>query len=162
VPINKYATIHWTSFTRAYLPPITDQVIQERARDLNMSVEDARAAIERIYAEEDIWCNSLYQVNIRTIPSNGLVPEVKHLSIKRRDKRVVHDWRDLQRIKNELVGAECEAVEIYPAESRLVDSANQYHLWVFNDPSYRIGLGFQERFVRNNQTPGGATKQRSR
>jgi hypothetical protein len=37
----------------------------------------------------------------------------------------VHDWRDLQRIKNQLVGPECEAVELYPAESRKVDTANQ-------------------------------------
>jgi len=29
-----------------------------------------------------------------------------------------------------IVGEEHEAFEVYPAESRLVDTANQYHLWV--------------------------------
>jgi hypothetical protein len=88
--------------------------------------------------ENEIWLNDLYQVNVRFIPEMGM----KHLSIKRRNKHPVHDWRHLQRIKNEIVGEECEALEIYPAESRLVDTANQYHLWAFTDPSYRIPCGF--------------------
>jgi hypothetical protein len=62
----------------------------------------------------------------------------------------VHDWRDLQRIKNELVGPECEAVELYPAESRLVDTANQYHLWADADPTYRFGLGFNMRLTSSD------------
>jgi len=51
-----------------------------------------------------------------------------HLSIKRLDKHPVRDWRHFQRIKNELIGEENEAVELYPAQSRLVDTTNQYHL----------------------------------
>lgn len=39
---------------------------------------------------------------------------------------------DAQRIKNELLGDEYEACELYPAESRLVDGANQFHLWAIN------------------------------
>ena len=48
------------------------------------------------------------------------------LSIKRRDRAPVHDWRELQQIKNMIVGDEHEGFEVYPAESRLVDTANQY------------------------------------
>jgi hypothetical protein len=44
----------------------------------------------------------------------------------RLDGQAIHDWRELQRIKNEIVGDEIEAVELYPAESRLLDTANWY------------------------------------
>src|ERR1043165_2191444 len=53
------------------------------------------------------------------------------LSIHNLKKTADHDWRDYQRIKNELVGPEAEGVELYPAESRLVDTSNQFHLYVF-------------------------------
>jgi hypothetical protein len=39
-------------------------------------------------------------------------------------------WYDMQRIKNELFGPERVAVEVFPKESRLVDQANMWHLWV--------------------------------
>src|SRR5262245_53475080 len=60
-----------------------------------------------------------YQVIVREAP-HGYGPEIKlwWLSIKRIDKNPIHDWRVLQAIKNALLGEECEAVELYPAESR--------------------------------------------
>ena len=42
-----------------------------------------------------------------------------YLSIKRIDKGICNDWRDFQQIKNELVGEDIEALQIYPAESDL-------------------------------------------
>jgi len=108
--------------------------------------------------EDEIWLNDLYQVNVRFIPEMGM----KHLSIKRRNKHPLHDWRHLQRIKNEIVGEECEALEIYPAESRLVDTANQYHLWAFTDPSYRIPCGFNYgRVVMDAGEGADGSKQRA-
>ena len=59
-------------------------------------------------------------------------------------------------MQNELVGDECEAIELYPAESRLVDTANQYWLWCF---PYRIPLGFSSRLV-GEMTPDSKGKQR--
>lgn len=93
----------------------------------------------------EVWVNSIYEVWMRPfrdgrmlgrLPTNGspyykAIGVVIHLSIKRRDRHPIHDWRHLQRIKNELVGTEYDAVELYPAERRKVDTANQYHLWVF-------------------------------
>jgi hypothetical protein len=38
-------------------------------------------------------------------------------------------------------------VELFPAESRLVDTANQYHLWVMADAEYRFPFGYQRRLV---------------
>jgi hypothetical protein len=80
--------------------------------------------------------NSLYQVWGRVCPVKGLVidgrevKEMIHLSIKTNDRSPVIDWRDKLRIKNELCGEDAEAVELYPAMSRVVDGANQFHLWV--------------------------------
>jgi hypothetical protein len=69
-------------------------------------------------------------------------PGVIWLSIKRNDKTPCRSWRDFQDIKNQLVGPENEAIEIFPAESRLIDTSNQYHLWAFSDPNYRLPFGF--------------------
>lgn len=74
-------------------------------------------------------------------------PPFYHLDIRRNDGGPVRSWRDLQQIKNELVGTAHEAVELYPSENRLVDTANQYHLWVAMDPNYRFPFGFNQRAV---------------
>jgi hypothetical protein len=44
-------------------------------------------------------------------------------------------------IKNEIAGPEVEAFEIYPRESRLMDTANQYYLWVL-PPGQTIPAGY--------------------
>jgi hypothetical protein len=96
-----------------------------------------------------IFVNSVYQVSV-WYEHSDVFGDVAHLSIKTHDKQARHDWRDMQRIKNELCGEEAEAVELYPAESRVVDTANQYHLFVFRQ--YKIPLGFTERLVGDGPT----------
>lgn len=104
---------------------------------------------------EKVLVNSRYTVLVRGI-GNGM----EHLSIKRNDKDWMHDWRELQRVKNEVVGPEREAVEIYPAESRLVDTSNQYHLWVLPEGA-TTGFGFQERALVEGHEGGlGRSRQR--
>lgn len=97
--------------------------------------------------------NSRYQVSVwnRHEPFFG---PMAHLSIKTHDRAAYHDWRDLQRIKNEICGPDYDAVEIYPSESKLVDTANQYHLFVF--AAFKLPFGFQTRLV------GDGTWQKSR
>jgi len=96
-----------------------------------------------------IWMNETYTVFVHQEPGRCGDKELPwiHLSIKRNDREPVTDWRDKQAIKNQLVGPECEAVELYPAESRLVDCANQYHLWCCPDPEWRFPLGFSSRMT---------------
>jgi hypothetical protein len=95
-----------------------------------------------------LWVNNRYTVILtRMPPLDGNGPEVVHLSIRRNDRKPIRDWRDMQRIKNELVGPECEGVEVYPAERRLVDTANKYHLWVCADDHYQLPFGFANRLV---------------
>ena len=101
--------------------------------------------------------NSRYMVYIRYL--QGDHTGMTHLSLKRLDRGVVHDWRDLQRIKNEVCGPEREAVEIYPAESRLVDLANQYHLWVMPEGE-KMPIGFDMGRVVGNVPKGDPAKQR--
>lgn len=93
-----------------------------------------------------VYLNDKYQVNVTLTDKQAGFSGVVHLSIKRRDKEAIHDWRDLQLIKNMVVGKEREAVEIYPAESRLVDTCNQYHLWVLPE-GIKVDVGFTERLV---------------
>lgn len=51
------------------------------------------------------------------------------LSIKY-DKPYTPSWRELQTIKNDIVGVDREAVEVYPREDCIIDTLNIYHLWV--------------------------------
>lgn len=43
-------------------------------------------------------------------------------------------WDELQRIKNETLGADVWCVEVYPPESELVNVSNMRHLWVLQEP----------------------------
>jgi hypothetical protein len=89
-------------------------------------------------------------------------PGILHLSIRNNNRTADRDWRDYQRIKNELVGPEYEMVEMYPKESNLVDSSNQFHLWGFEDHPdafSNIGLGWTDgRFVWDGVSPKPAVK----
>lgn len=111
-------------------------------------------------AGEEVWKNSRYTVIVKkeAHPSDPEMPRRLYLSIKRNDKEVIRDWRDLQRIKNELLGPEQEMVELFPAESRLVDTANQYHLWGLEGVPFAV-FGFNDGRLVAEGSVGGA-KQR--
>ena len=109
---------------------------------------------------EEMWVNDLYQVNVRRkVPcgwkdENGNEILITHLSIKNKDRSAKVDWRNFQYIKNQLVGDENEGCEIYPAESRLVDGANQFHLWIFENTQIRFPFGFDMRVVSEKSFVG--------
>lgn len=79
--------------------------------------------------------------------------EMIHLSFKTHDRSPATDWREKQQIKNELAGEEWEAVELYPAMSRIVDSSNQFHLWCFPVP---LGIGFSHKLLTQTDALEGA------
>lgn len=146
---------------RACVPPsevdriINDYVKAWKNDDAGMrkafpaeSLEEARNKIGAhvmFRSMNPVYRNDTYQVVVSEI-SCEWGPMV-HLSIKRNDREPIHDWRDLQEIKNQLCGDECEAIELYPAESRRVDTANQYHLWVIKEAGCRFPFGFEDRLV---------------
>lgn len=123
------------------------RTLKELAKSSGYSLSKVRKAVRKMAAEERIYTNGTYQVNVAPAPTPEGFPEMIHLSIKRLDKDWMHDWRELQQIKNMILSPEHEAVELYPAESRLVDVANQYHLWAFADPTHRFPFGLLGRQV---------------
>ena len=100
-------------------------------------IEEAVQKMDFLEAYE----NDLYQVGV------NFFPPFAHLVIRRHDGRPCKEWLHFQQIKNEIIGPENEAMELFPAESRLVDSADEYHLWVHTDPTFRFPIGFGSRFI---------------
>jgi hypothetical protein len=89
------------------------------------------------------YTNGRYEVLVLPHPPGWL-----HLVIRRQDRLPVRRWRDLQRIKNELAGPERDAIEVFPAESRLHDPCNLYDLWVLPE-GYQFPVGWNYRDVRD-------------
>lgn len=104
----------------------------------------------------EMWKNNRYTVLVTRRPDGS----VMELSIRRNDRRAARDWRDFQRIKTEIAGADVEAFELYPAEDRLMDTANQYFLWCML-PGERIPAGFDDgRNLRDHDEGLAKSKQR--
>lgn len=87
------------------------------------------------------FLNNRYQVLVSEVETELGV--VTHLWVKRHDQKTIHSWSDLQRIKDEIVGPNREAVEIYPARDSIVDQANMYHLWVLPEGA-RLPFGLTQ------------------
>ena len=95
------------------------------------SGESIRMNGERGLMPVEYWANRWYTATKRSFDTgwplnNG--PYVQ-LGIYCEDGEPRHDWRDFQRIKNDLCGAEWEGLELYPAESRLMDPSNYFILY---------------------------------
>jgi hypothetical protein len=146
---------------RAVLPEgkTREQMVAELAQTSGVSLEVAADAYRRGLEEVRIAKSSKYQVAVSEDCPNGFGVPMVHLSIKRLDREPIRDWRELQQIKNAIVGEEAEAIEIYPADSRLVDAANQYHLWCFR-PGFKIPVGFDTRLVGSHEQSISGSKQR--
>lgn len=153
--IDNFPGETFTPLVRGSMPQIMHKEIERMAKQVqSVSGDPLHEIMDGIKKtlQDEVWLNEIYQVNVRR--SESMV----HLSIKRRDKAPVTDWRHKQQIKNQLVGAECEGIELYPAESRLVDTANQYHIFVHTNPAIRIPVGWDCRLTASEST--GGAKQR--
>ena len=143
--------------------PFHEGSAAEIAARCKCTLAEAEAHI-KASKESLVAMNDTYQVLISKVkaPFGEANGDMAWLSIKRRDKEVIHDWREMQEIKNLIVGPENEGFEIYPAESRLVDTSNQYHLWVFVNPKVRMPVGWAKREVLTpEQIEGTGAKQRA-
>lgn len=98
--------------------------------------------------------NADYTVTRHLADEDGIIM----LSISRHSDRTHKvSWRDKQAIKNMLVGPEHEAIELFPAESRLMDTANEFWLWVLENKSRRFPVGFHTgRMVSDTEAWGSA------
>ncbi len=163
----------------AVMPPLHEFVDAHLKviKDLMPELSDAEAREQAVKAYQEtkaakVWVNDQYQVAIDMNPRHGF-PGTKlwHLSIKRFDREPIHDWRDLQEIKNRLCGENVEAIELYPMQDRVVDMANQYHLFAFmsqkNDSATTkepmLPVGFGRGLImsmQEDQHPADKSKQR--
>lgn len=112
--------------------------IEEAMSAGNLSAEEAQQQIDWMKSQA-VYVNNLYQVNIEFMADKGA-----HLMIRRIDRQPIHNWEHFQQIKNELLGEECEAIEIYPKVSRLVDDKNHYHLWGYRTPDHQFPFGIEK------------------
>jgi hypothetical protein len=98
------------------------------------------------YDPDEYWHSPVYDVSVRRHrkdPVFGSKGGMVQLGISSADGTARHDWRDMQAIKNQLAGAECEGFELFPAESRLLDPSNYYTLWCFPGLN-RLNVGANE------------------
>jgi hypothetical protein len=142
-------------FGPALLPQTAFDYRDHMARFPELSKAEAKAAVKHM-SRQKVYLSSLYQVNAEEVETS--LGTVTWLSIKRVDKAAFHDWRELQGIKNAICGPEREGCELYPAESRLVDTSNQYHLWVL-PAGMAFPFGYANREVRT-ESSGGAVQRK--
>lgn len=124
-----------TPFERAEMDIPT---LEEAMTAGNLSAQEAQQQIDWMKSQA-VYINNLYQVNIEFMPEEGA-----HLMIRRIDRQPIHNWGHFQQIKNELLGKECEAIEIYPKVSRLVDDKNHYHLFGYRTPNFKFPFGIDK------------------
>ena len=151
----------WTPFVQTALIPLTKTERETRIDDIvsrfpQMSRDEASAALDDVNTDT-VFVNSRYQVNGRIVVNVPPFGMIAHLSIKRldKDRPGANRYRDFMRIKDELTDPKYEAVEIYPARSDEIDTANQYHLWVFVS-DFKLPFGWHgQRVVDGNSPIGG-------
>jgi len=112
---------------------------------MELGMTRAQAKSEYNRDPEAVYSNSEYVVLVYKNEGHGFHKSIKiwHLSIRRRDRAPLHDWRVFQEIKNQICGENKEALELYPREDRVVDAANQYHLFAIMTDHF-IPLGFDK------------------
>ena len=90
-------------FLPARLPEAAFEV-ETIATRFGVTRDAAAAQVERL-RRQSVYMNDLYQVNAQLVaaPFGAVAGDVMWLSIKRRDKAPVHDWRELQAVKNLII-----------------------------------------------------------
>lgn len=139
-PLQRATRVGWTDEKR--------QGLLTELRQLNMAWSDDElvafvAREEAAAANDEVWMNHVVVCSVERREDDH---SVECISIRRQDRKALHDWRVMQQIKNELAGWDSEAVELYPAADRLVDTANQYWLWC-GRPGEWFPFGFTARAV---------------
>ena len=125
------------------VPPELVAVVMQRYAKTEA---EAREFLKVGEANYRFFVNNLYQVQVGLADDGG---HCLHINIRRKDGGMFKDWLHFQQIKNEVAGPEREAVEIYPAESRKVDTSNKWHLWVLPE-NMQFKFGWSERDVDYN------------
>ncbi|MCK1400135.1 hypothetical protein IVB45_18615 [Bradyrhizobium sp. 4] len=127
----------WEPLERIEAPPLAEADVALLMREHRCSREEAIKVLTANMGVAEYWQNSAFVVVKYRLGSGWF-----RLRIEGRDGQPVHrDWRLFQQVKNQLLGPECEALELYPADSRKVDEANLYHIYGVADPKVRFSFG---------------------
>jgi hypothetical protein len=134
---------------------LVQQLVLQAGRSI--SRKEAKSMVNELsnvpVYENDIYCVHHYnkKETNKFIWNDGFIDGMDYLSIKRIDKQPCRSWTHLQMIKNEIIedGVNRYALEIYPPENRLVNTANQYHIWVM-PLGFDVGFGFRSRQVQED------------
>jgi len=131
--------------------------IKELTTGFGMTRKQAKETIKSA-EPESLFINDKYVVSVFKNEPHGFGSDVTvwHLSIRRQDREACEDWRDFQQIKNEICGNEREGLELYPAESRVMDAANQYHIFVIMNDGFLIPVGYTDYTDGNGKRDDGA------
>lgn len=125
--------------------PQVSNRIAELARETGCSTAQMEEIYRSSFERDQHFKGSGYQITVREHPGG-----MTQISVIRDDRRSV-TWREMQDIKNLFIGEESEAVQLQPAESRLVDTAPNFHLWVLPH-NQRFPFGFERgRVVTPNE-----------
>ena len=66
----------------------------------------------------------------------------RHMKVQRADGKPGISWDELQRLKDEYLGPDVLAVELYPPTNRVVNDLNMRHLWEVPEHVLPIGLRY--------------------
>ena len=137
---------------RANNPEMADRLLVEARAALSSEFEpregdppmtEFKLAPGSLGAKYPRYINNLYVVTLSPpMDAPGFPCKIIHISISRVDRSNRICWRHKQIIKNKLIGPKHEAVELYPSRDRVVDGANQFHLWVLADSKLSFPFGF--------------------
>jgi hypothetical protein len=121
------------------------EVVRETMAHYGVDEAEAIAMLDAEEAKSEFYINELYQCQTQPTGPDG---EMIHICIRRRDGAAIFDWRHMQQIKNELAGPQREAIQLFPAEDRKVDTSNKYHLWVLPEGARLNAVGWKDRDVQ--------------
>ena len=128
--MSKWQTMVKQKSTKPTNPNMDWKWVQKEMIKLGENITKGKAKkILRDSIKGEKWLNDLYSVTVKK--TKFYEDDILEFVIARRDQSHVHDWRHYQQIKNDIAGEEAEAIELYPAESRLLDQANTFWLYVF-------------------------------
>lgn len=97
--------------------------------------------------DDELWVEVAFVNNRYSVLRSDIATDIGliiHLWIRRLDGEIPSSWADLQAIKDQLIGEERVAVQVYPKASELVDSANMAHLWVYPE-GYAMPFGLRRK-----------------
>lgn len=102
-----------------------------------------KLTIPRDALGSEVWQNPWYAVRVVRHSAGWILDggPWARIGISCDDGKPRHDWRVFQCIKNQVVGPEWWALELYPAESQLIDPSNYYLLWAAPNLPFGERLG---------------------